>query len=186
MLVALLAPLALAVETEGALNVDAAFLVSARPGVAVSVDYGVWKGLWLGARVSSQQEAYLVAANLGTFTETGTWYHELLVGIGWRFVFGARGRWDLDIGVNYGTEFTFVRETVTYPNSGTGYAVRDERFYQSWVGGVPVLPPTLRYHFDANHGLVLQGVVPIPLSSFERIYLGIGYTSRWGLRKPAR
>ncbi len=182
MLPLLLVGTALAVDTEGALNVDATVLVSARPGGSVLVDYGVWKGLWVGARVSSQQEAYVVGANLGVFTETGTWYHGLVGGIGWRFVFGKHRRWDLDLGVYYGSEFTFVNETVEYPNSGTGYSIHDERAYQSWVGWVPVLPPTLRYHFDDHHGIVLQGVLPIPLSSIERLYVGVGYTSRWGVR----
>jgi len=182
-LATLLVPMALAVETQGALNVDATALVSARPGAAVTVDYGLWKGLWVGARVSSQQEAYGVGANLGEFTERGTWYHGLLAGIGWRFVLGAHDRWDLDLGFTYGTEFTFVRETIAYPNSGTGYTVHDERSYQSWVGGVPIFPPTLRYHFGAHHGIMLQGVIPIPLSSIERVYIGVGYTSRWGLGK---
>ena len=186
MLACLLLPPAFAVDTQGALNIDAMLLVSARPGASVLVDYGLWKGLWAGVRVSSQQEAYLAAANLGEFTETGTWYHGLSAGLGWRFVFGAHQRWDLDLGLYYGSEFTFVRETVEFPNSGTGYAVHDERIYQSWQGWLPVLPPTLRYHFDAHHGLVIQGVLPIPLSSIERLYFGIGYTSRWGLGKSKR
>lgn len=179
----LFATLALAGSPQGTLNTDVTAIVGFRPGFGAQVDYGIWKGFYVGGRVLHQQEAYIAAGNLGEFTETGTWHHGLQVGGGLRAVFGRNDRWDLDIGVFVGPEFSFVRETVRYDNSGQEppYSVRDKRFYQSWQVGMMAIPPTLRYRFAKNMGLVFQAVFPIsaPLA-IERNYASVGLTARWG------
>ena len=175
---------ALAGSPAGTWTTDGAVIFGFRPGLGAQVDYGVWKGFFVGGRLLSQQEAYWVAGNLGEFTETGTWHHGLQIGGGLRTTFGRNDRWDIDIGLFVGPELSFVRETVVYNNSGQepAYSVRDRRFYQSWQAGLMLLPlPTFRYRFAKNHGVVFQTVFPISqASAIERNYVSIGWTARWG------
>lgn len=184
MISALATTLALAGSPEGTLNTDATLAVGFRPGLAAQVDYGLWRGVWVGGRLSSQQEAYIVAGNLGEFTETGTWHHGQFVGAGLRGVLGRNERWDVDVGVFVGQELSFVRETVVYDNSGQQppYSVRDRRFYHSWQAGMTIVPlPTFRYRFANNHGIVFQPWYSLshPLM-IERTYVSLGWTARWG------
>ncbi|MBX2800499.1 MAG: hypothetical protein KTR31_22665 [Myxococcales bacterium] len=184
MIATMLSTMALAGSPQGTTNTDATLIVGFRPGFAAQVDHGVWKGFWVGGRWSSQQEAYLAAGNLGQFDVTGTWHHGLYVGGGLRGVLGRSERWDVEISVFLGTELSFVREEVTYVNSGQQppYSVRDQRFYQSWQAGLNLIPfPTLRYRFAKNHGIVIQPWFPLsrPLA-IERNYVSVGWTARWG------
>ena len=169
----------------GALTTDAMVVAGFRPGVAVGADYGLWKGFFVGGRLLSQQEAYWVAGNLGTFTERGTWHHGIQVGGGLRHTFGRRDRWDLEVAVFVGPELSFVREAVVYENAGQEppYAVRDQRSYVTVQGGLAALPlPTLRWRFAKHHGAMVQWVFPISQpSAIERNYILIGWTARWGL-----
>ena len=98
MLPLLMASVALAGSPKGMLHTDATVAAGFRPGVAGQVGDGVWKGLWVGGRLSSQQEAYIAAGNLGEFTETGTWHHGIFLGAGVHSVFGRNERWDVEVG----------------------------------------------------------------------------------------
>jgi len=183
MLLALLTTMALAGTPEDTLNFDATLTVGFRPGMAAQADYGLWKGFFVGGRITSQQEAYIAAQNLGDFTETGTWHHGIYAGGGIRATVGRNDRWDIEYGIYAGSEFSFVRETVVYRNSGQQppYSVRDKRFYQSWQVGFTPFLPTLRFRFARNHGIVFQPMYSLshPLM-IERAYVSIGWTSRWG------
>lgn len=183
MLAALLTHLAFAGSPQGTLNTDAALVVGFRPGFSAQVDYGLWKGFFVGARFTHQQEAYIAASNLGEFTERGTWHHGAYIGGGIRATIGRNDRWDIEYGIYAGSEFSFVRETVQYENSGQEppYSVRDKRFYQSWQVGFTPLIPTIRYRFAKNHGIVFQPMYSLshPLM-IERAYFSLGWTARWG------
>ena len=179
----LLGAAALAGSPQGTINTDATAIVGFRPGFGVQVDYGIWKGFYVGGRALHQQEAYIAAGNLGEFTETGTWHHGFQIGGGIRAVIGRNDRWDIDIGLFVGPELSFVRETVEYRNSGQdpAYSIRDRRFYSSWQTGLMMFPPTLRYRFAENVGVVFQAVFPIgDALAIERNYASIGLTARWG------
>lgn len=182
MVAALLSALALAGSPQGALTTELAPAVGFRPGVSAQVDYGIWKGFYVGGRLLHQQEAYISAGNLGEFTEKGTWHHGIHVVGGVRATLGRNERWDIGFGVSFGSEFSFVRETVVYNNSGQQppYSVRDQRSYQSWQAFFTPLP-VLRYRFAKNHGIVFQPWYSLshPLA-IERAYVSIGWTARWG------
>ncbi|MEN0065210.1 MAG: hypothetical protein AAGA48_23905 [Myxococcota bacterium] len=178
----MLMSLALAGSPEGTLNADVALNAVFRPGLSAQVDYGVFKGLYVAGRLSSQNDAYAVASNLGNFTETGSWYHSLYIGGGLRAVLGRNDRWDIDYGVLVGSEFAFIRETVVYENSGQQppYSVRDRRQFQSWQAYLTPLP-TVRFRFAKNHGVVFQTLYSLSNpAAIERAHVLIGWTSRWG------